>query len=243
MPAGPHTVSRFCVVVRTELRAGRSCKKAQESQKRQNLRTPAPLRETLSSHREIPHQNTVDIPGVRRLNIARRLRMKLSDVQNQKVVEWIQQGLKLSEIQGRLETEFGVIMTYMEVKFLLADLELRPKDQETPKGSTTLVGSPSVPAEVPPQTLSSASGQDLPSGTAMPAGVPGSVSVSVDALTKPGAVVSGQVVFSDNKTADWYLDQNGRLGLAPAEKGYKPSQMDVMAFQTELQTQLAKIGY
>jgi hypothetical protein len=61
-------------------------------------------------------------------------------------------------------------------------------------------------------------------------------------LTRPGALVSGKVKFSDGKTADWFLDQGGRLGVAPAEKGYKPSQVDLQDFQTALQTELQKLG-
>ena len=67
--------------------------------------------------------------------------------------------------------------------------------------------------------------------------------MAVDTVTRPGAVVSGKVTFSDGKSAEWYLDQYGRLGMLPGEKGYKPSQNDIMAFQTELQNQLARYGY
>ena len=56
-------------------------------------------------------------------------------------------------------------------------------------------------------------------------------------------MVGGKVTFSDQKTAEWHLDQYGRLGFAPAEKGYRPSEPDLVAFQTELQSQLARFGY
>ncbi len=56
-------------------------------------------------------------------------------------------------------------------------------------------------------------------------------------------MISGKVTFSDGNTAEWYLDQTGRLGIAPAVQGYRPSQEDVMAFQTELQNALAKLGF
>jgi hypothetical protein len=67
--------------------------------------------------------------------------------------------------------------------------------------------------------------------------------VSVDQLARPGAVVSGKVTFSDGKSADWYLDQMGRLGVVPRDKGYKPSAADVQAFQMQLQNELAKLGF
>ena len=73
--------------------------------------------------------------------------------------------------------------------------------------------------------------------------VGGGVSVAVYLVPRPGSLVSGKVKFSDGKAAEWYLDQMGRLGLAPKEQGYKPSQEDLMEFQTELQNELAKLGF
>ena len=67
--------------------------------------------------------------------------------------------------------------------------------------------------------------------------------MSVDRVTRPGAVVSGNVTFSDGKSAQWYLDQLGRLGMVPKEQGYRPSQNDLMGFQAQLQKELAKLGY
>jgi hypothetical protein len=68
------------------------------------------------------------------------------------------------------------------------------------------------------------------------------VSVSVDQLARPGAVVSGKVTFSDGKKADWYIDQTGRLGLAPQEAGYRPPAADVQQFQIALEAELSKMG-
>ena len=67
--------------------------------------------------------------------------------------------------------------------------------------------------------------------------------MSVDQITKPGAIVSGKVTFSDGQTADWYLDQTGRLGVVPKQQGYKPSAADVQDFQLALQQEVAKLGY
>ena len=67
--------------------------------------------------------------------------------------------------------------------------------------------------------------------------------MSVDQITRPGAIVSGKVTFSDGQTADWYLDQTGRLGVVPKQQGYKPSAADVQQFQLALQQEVAKLGY
>ena len=58
--------------------------------------------------------------------------MNLTEEQRQRVTEWILEGAKLAEIQKRL-LELGVKLTYMEVRFLVDDLKLTPKDPEPPK--------------------------------------------------------------------------------------------------------------
>ena len=42
--------------------------------------------------------------------------MQLDDKQKKIVTSWIEEGLDLSEIQGRIESEFNISMTYMEGK-------------------------------------------------------------------------------------------------------------------------------
>jgi hypothetical protein len=169
--------------------------------------------------------------------------MNLDEAQRQQVAKWIEEGLKLSEIQNKLGSEFGVRMTYMEVRFLIDDLKLKPKDKEPPPapvlpkaagaGAETAAAG-KRPAPLPDDETDFAD-EPLPGGA--------NVSVSVDQVTRPGALVSGKVSFSDGQSADWYLDQMGRLGVVAKQQGYKPSQADLMAFQAELQNQLAKMGY
>jgi len=157
--------------------------------------------------------------------------MNLTEEQRQRVAAWILQGAKLAEVQNRLAAEFGIKLTYMEARFLVDDLKLTPKDPEPPK-----VVEP--PAATKPLTTKPVS-PDEEAGA--PAG--GKVSVSVDQITKPGAIVSGKVTFSDAQTADWYLDQAGRLGVVPKQPGYKPSPTDVQEFQLALQQEMARLGY
>lgn len=160
--------------------------------------------------------------------------MKLDEAQRQKVAAWIAEGLKLSEIQTRISKELGVAMTYMDVRFLVDDLKLTPKDPEPPKPAAP---SPlAAPAAPPPPAA--------PLAPEFPEAAPGGgVSVTVDQLARPGAMVSGKVTFSDGQKADWYLDQMGRLGVVPAVQGYKPAQADVQEFQLALQDELAKMGF
>jgi hypothetical protein len=167
--------------------------------------------------------------------------MTLDETQRKKVAGWIAEGLKLSEIQNRLASELGVRMTYMDVRLLVDDLKLTPKDAEPPK--------PVVPVIAPPIADAQGRGGRTPAAAPMaenaaaPSGVAGGVSVSVDQLTRPGAVVSGKVTFSDGKGADWYIDQTGRLGLVPQQAGYRPPPTDLQQFQAELEAQLSKMGF
>ncbi len=154
--------------------------------------------------------------------------MNLTEEQRQRVTAWILQGAKLSEVQNRLAAEFGIKLTYMEARFLVDDLKLTPKDPEPPK----------VTAPPPAETPTVAASQPLPGDEAG-----GKVSVIVDQITRPGAIVSGKVNFSDGQVADWYLDQTGRLGVVPKQPGYKPSAADVQEFQLALQQEVAKLGY
>ena len=170
--------------------------------------------------------------------------MNLDEGQRQQVAKWIEEGLKLSEIQNKLASDLGIRMTYMEVRFLMDDLKLKPKDKEPPPAPTLpKAPGPAAPAEAPAGGVASEpvdEGADFPDEPLPPGG---SVSVSVDQVTRPGALVSGKVTFSDSQTADWYLDQYGRLGVVARQQGYKPSQPDLTAFQAELKNQLAKMGY
>src|SRR5262245_33862637 len=151
--------------------------------------------------------------------------MNLNEAQKKQVSGWIAEGMKLSDIQKRLEKEFGLRLTYLETRLLIDELKLVPKDPEPP---------PQPPKELaaqPPKGQKEA-----------PAAPPGGVSVKVDTVTRPGAVVSGKVTFSDGNSADWYLDQMGRLGLVPGQQGYRPSPGDLQSFQEQLQQELQNFG-
>jgi len=154
--------------------------------------------------------------------------MNLDEGQRKKVAEWIAAGAKLSEIQTRLASELNLKLTYMEVRLLVDDLKLTPKDPEPPK----VTPPPPEPAKPP-------AGKKAPE----PSTSAGGVSVTTDQLARPGAVVSGKVTFGDGQLADWYLDQTGRLGVIPKQQGYKPSAADVQQFQVALQSELARMGF
>lgn len=167
----------------------------------------------------------------------------LTEAQRNTVAAWLAEGLKLSEIQKRLEAEFNLRLTYMEVKFLIGDLQLMPKDQDPPKAADAAVLGSRDASAPPPQsgagTVKAPAAGPMPAAPAVPAGV----SVSVDEINRPGAMVSGKVTFSDGQKGVWYVDQMGRLGVAPEQKGYRPSAPDMREFQMALDQQLARLGF
>ena len=168
--------------------------------------------------------------------------MNLDDAQRQKVAEWIAQGLKLSDIQNRLASDMGIHMTYMDVRLLVDDLKLTPKDTEPRRAAETLLSSSAAPAPAAARPAPSRAGAPPPQPD-LAAGPAQGVSVSVDELTRPGAVVSGKVTFSDGNTAAWQIDQLGQLGLIPTKAGYRPSAADAQSFQAALEDELAKLGF
>ena len=162
--------------------------------------------------------------------------MNLDEGQRRKVAEWIEEGLKLAEIQTRIGKELGVTMTYMDVRFLIDDLKLKPKDAEPPVVPTI------APAKQPGSAAPSNATTQASAGLGEPA-AGGNVSVAVDHVARPGAIVSGRVTFSDGQGGAWLIDQMGRPGLVPDQEGYRPSPADIAVFQTKLQDELAKMGF
>ncbi len=148
--------------------------------------------------------------------------MSLTDDQKAAIARWLEAGETLSQVQSRLKSEFEISMTFMEVRFLIDDLNLELKKE------------PPAPA---PEA--DADEESSPVDALSPEGV----SVEVDSIVTPGALVSGSVRFSDGVNAKWQLDQMGRLGLSDVEPGYKPSPEDVQEFQAQLQTELRNKGY
>ena len=161
--------------------------------------------------------------------------MNLDESQKKTVSAWITEGLKLADIQKRMGTELGVNLTYMEVRMLVDDLKLMPKDPAPPKVDKPLPPPEATPAAETPLV------DETPNLPAPLAGS-GNVSLTVDTVARPGTLISGNVQFSDGQSAAWYMDQMGRLGLAPKQQGYKPSAADLQSFQQGLEVELSKLG-
>ena len=60
----------------------------------------------------------------------------------------------------------------------------------------------------------------------------GKTSVTLSPIQRPGFLASGSVTFGSGVTAEWFLDQTGRIGLENASG--QPDREDIRDFQTEL---------
>ena len=160
----------------------------------------------------------------------------LTKEQEQAVAQWAEEGANLNDIQARLKSEFDVTVTYLDARILVMGLgvSLKEKKKETPPAEKTEAAPP--PSQAGPV--------DDEAELLPPAGGPGGkVSISVDQLAIPGAMVSGKATFSDGVTAGWYLDQTGRLGLKAPTPGYQPPAADIPVFQQELDLALQRAGF
>jgi hypothetical protein len=154
---------------------------------------------------------------------------KLTPEQITKVSAWVAEGATLSQIQERLSSQLEVSMTYMDVRFLVDDLNLALVEKEEPK-----------PPEVAAAEEAPAEAAAPAAPTAQGAGV---VTVEVDTIAQPHAMVSGLVTFSDGEKADWYIDHQGRPGMAARTPGYRPTPQDINDFQVKLDAALRQAGY
>ncbi len=183
--------------------------------------------------------------------------MKPNDEQIAEIRQWADQGETLGGIQSLLKEKHGIRLTYLDTRFLLNDLgieldewkpkpepepepeaETEPGTENEPRAGAASGNSTPTPAKQGSPSLLDESGQPADSG----AGVGKGVSVSVDKVTRPGAMVSGQVTFSDGKSMGWQFDAMGRIGLVPSEPGYQPPTADIPQFQAKLDAELRKIG-
>lgn len=152
--------------------------------------------------------------------------MNFTDEQKSAVVDWLGQGRSLSDIQQALKVDFNLKITYMELRFMVDDLEI-PLSEDTSEDPAD-AGEDAADAVLEPEPVLDPSG----------------VQIDVDALVLPGALVSGSVTFSDGESLKWQLAATGQLGLIPGDNpDYRPSPEDVQSFQEQLEEVLRSKGY
>ena len=131
------------------------------------------------------------------------------------VAQLLKEGRSLSEIQDFLRNEKGDSITYMELRLLLSEMpDAKLPEKETPK-----------PVALPPESKPVAGGK---------------LSISVDQMPAPGAMLSGYARLSSGAKAHWFLDEMGRLGVEPELGSSKPTQKDMQEFSAELKRMLQR---
>ena len=156
------------------------------------------------------------------------------------IAQKVPEGFSLSKIQDMLK-EQGVHITFMELRLLASEIEEQVWKQTEKEDAPT-------PAEEPAPTADMAQEEAMepesipndeapvppaePQQNPAPAAPRGKTVVELSKIARPAAA-SGTVTFGSGVTAEWIIDQMGRLGLDKASG--QPDQQDIREFQMELQ--------
>ena len=146
-----------------------------------------------------------------------------TDERNRLIAEKLGEGLSLADVQRLLRDEHGITMTYLELRLVVADLEVDWQKQDD------AVSAAKVEAEAVPDLAAA----EPSSGT----------SITVSKVVRPGASMSGDVEFASGAKAEWFVDAMGRLGLNPTSGSERPTEEDIREFQVELQRKLTGGAY
>lgn len=134
------------------------------------------------------------------------------------IAKLLNEGVSLSDIQKILDDEHGEKMTFLDLRMLASELENidwtineEPEVVENDDDKEEAVDNVGQPEE-------------------------GKTVVEISKLTRPGVALSGSVNFASGATADWVLDQMGRLAFEKSEG--EPTEEDLQEFQDELKKTL-----
>ena len=156
--------------------------------------------------------------------------MDITELQKSTIAEWVKKGETIAIIQRRLREEMELSLTYMDVRFLVDDLNLVYSEPV----EACQIEKENAVNEEPVEAIDAIEEPELVC----------SVQVNVDPVTPPGSLVCGTVNFSDGKQMSWQLSAAGQLGLVPGDDPeYRPNPEDLQEFQTQLQQVLQKHGY
>ena len=160
------------------------------------------------------------------------------------IAQKVPEGYSLSKIQDMLK-EQGVHITFMELRLLASEIEEQvwkqtEKPEPAPEAAQEIAPEPAA-AEAPLEEGSPLPGEGPASPAepqsaekpAEPAAPRGKTTVELSKIARPGTAASGTVKFGSGVTAEWVVDQFGRLGLDKASG--KPDQQDIQEFQMERQ--------
>ena len=147
------------------------------------------------------------------------------------VAQKLSEGVKLTDIQNMLVDELDCKMTFLELRLLAAELEdvdwsqFDPQEKK-PQDDEKTAENAAAGADSADEAVS-----DMQDEAAAPQGE-GKTVVELSRLTRPGAIAHGTVTFASGVTAEWLVDEMGRLGLDKVSG--QPTENDIAEFQVEL---------
>ena len=193
-------------------------------------------------------------------NIEERIRRNMTTKERDEfIAAQLNAGVSLSDVQTRLAQEFGVKMTYFELRMLAMGLSVDWEKQDKPKTAPAPVA-PVVPQDkaVDGDEQDDADAFDTETEAEDEDTAPeddededidndedeadGATKIVLDETPHPGAALSGTAVFASGASGKWALSRNGRLGFEPDEGSAEPDENDWQLFQAELQKTLQGIG-
>lgn len=149
-------------------------------------------------------------------NIKNRIKLRdiimTKDELKKLIAKLLDEGNSLSEVQTILNKEYDEKMTFLDLRVLASELEDIDWTKDEP---------------------SEEEGEDDASEDGAASDTEGKTVVEISRLQRPGVALSGSVKFASGATADWVLDQMGRLGLENSDG--EPTPEDLKEFQEELQ--------
>lgn len=140
----------------------------------------------------------------------------------------VAQGFDLAATQKYINEELEIPLSYMETRFLIADLNLELFDKNL-----------ALKQEEEESKKTEEQMQEAMRVEAADTVAQGGVQVTQDSIQRPGAVANGKVIFSDGEHSSWYITPEGQLGLDSQTPGYQPSSEDIAEFQESLKTLLS----
>ena len=135
----------------------------------------------------------------------------------------IAEEVSLSDIQNEVNAKFNLSLTYMDIRILASTLDIDWQAKAAAKAE-----------EAKKEAEEAAAAEEETPAEAPADDAPGQTVVEISKLMRPGTALSGSVKFASGSTADWYIDQTGRLGLENLV-GSQPTQEDIQQFQVELE--------
>lgn len=143
------------------------------------------------------------------------------------IAQLLSEGISLSDVQKKLESEHEMKITYMDLRLIASDLQVNwdKLDADKNKDAEKVDDISKLPDPADP----TAAGGPAAAGGAQ---------VTISKIVQPGAMISGSVVFKSGAKAEWHVDNMGRLGLNQEEGADKPTEDDLVDFQEALQREV-----